>query len=78
MVALKLDAETEEIVMKVQEQRDVIFEEHEIRNIYKHSARKAARNGNGEDYIPLLFEDELNDAVTRMRINLIGGMNRCA
>jgi len=40
--------------------------------------RKADLNGKDDDYIPVLFENELKDLVMRNRINILGRLNECA
>lgn len=62
------------IVEAVEKKSGFLFLEEEISSIYEHTARKLALNGKGEDYFPVLFENELEDYLMRRRINAMGAM----
>lgn len=47
------------IVEDVEEKSGFLFMEEEVSSIYEHTARKLALNGKGEDYFPVLFDNEL-------------------
>ena len=64
----KLDVLTD-IVFKVRQETGYRFDVMEVFDILKHSIRKAEMNGKGEDYLPILFQNELEDHVMRQRIN---------
>lgn len=57
-------------------QRDTghAFTFEEIRSTIVLTTRKAKMNGKGDDYVPVLFENELRDLVMRNRINVFGEM----
>lgn len=50
----------------------------DVYNVLRYTIRKAELNGKGDDYVPVLFENELRDFLMRKEINRIGGMNQCA
>ena len=64
----KLDVLTD-IVFDVRRETGYRFDVMEVFDILKHSIRKAELNGKGEDYLPILFRNELEDHVMRQRIN---------
>ena len=75
----KIDTEAlADVVFDVQQRTGYRFDVNEVFEIAKHTIRKAELNGKDESYIPLLLKNELEDFLMRKRINLIGGMNRCA
>lgn len=47
-------------------------------DILKYSIRKCELNGKDEDYLPLMYENELRDYLMREAINVRGAMNGCA
>ena len=67
----KLDVLTD-IVFTVRQETGYRFDVMEVFDILKHSIRKAEMNGKGEDYLPILFQNELEDHVMRQRINREG------
>lgn len=67
-----------EIVFRVEEKFGWEFSPEEIDNVLKHTIRKAALNHKEESYIPILFENELQDSVMREVINYMGRKNLCA
>lgn len=69
--------EIQSIVSGVEEKLGWVFDPEDIENVLEHTIRKAALNHKGEDYIPILFENELRDSGMREAINYIGRMNRC-
>ena len=66
------------IVQKVQSEYRCEFSFDEMTDILLYTRRKCEVNGKGEDYIPILFENELSDYLMRREINRMGAMNRCA
>lgn len=70
--------EIQSIVSGVEEKLGWVFDPEDIENVLEHTIRKAALNHKGEDYIPILFENELRDSVMREVINYMGRKNRCA
>jgi len=66
------------IVQKVQREIGYNFSADEIAKIYAYTVRKCEVNGKGGGYVPILFENELTDYLTRFEINRMGGINRCA
>ena len=62
------------IVGAVEEKTGFFFMEEEVGSIYEHTARKLALNRIGDDYFPVLFENELEDYLMRRRINAMGAM----
>lgn len=64
----KLDVLTD-IVLDVRRETGYRFDVMEVFDILKHSIRKAELNDKGEDYLPILFRNELEDHVMRQRIN---------
>ena len=49
----------------------------DVYNVLRYTIRKAKLNGKGEDYVPILFENELRDFLMRKEINRIGRKNQC-
>lgn len=74
----KLIEELTDILFDVQKRFRYTFDLMDVYDILKHTIRKCELNGKGEDYIPILFENELRDFLMRDAINLRGAMNRCA
>lgn len=66
------------IVQKVQSETGHDFPADEIAKVYAYTVRKCEVNGKGNDYVPILFENELTDYLTRLKINRMGAFNRCA
>lgn len=71
----ELTPELAEIVAKVQEQTGYIFCPVETADILAYTHRKCEINGKGEDYVPILFENELTDYLMRGAINFLGMQN---
>ena len=46
-----------------------------VAEVLEYTIRKCEANGKGEDYLPLLFKDELKDYYMRMEINAKGSEN---
>lgn len=67
----ELTPELAEIVAEVQEKTEYIFCPVEIADILAYTHRKCEINGKGEDYIPILFENELRDYLMREAINFM-------
>lgn len=53
-----------------------MFSADEAYRILKHTERKAELCGKDDDYIPLLYENELRDFVMREKVNRAGEANR--
>ena len=66
------------ILFQVQRETGYIFTVDEAWEVMTHTVRKARMNGKGDDYIPVLLENELRDFLTRKQINLLGRLNECA
>lgn len=64
----KLDVLTD-IVFDVRRETGYRFDVMEVFDILQHSIRKAEMNGKEDDYLPILFRNELEDHVMRQRIN---------
>lgn len=65
----KLTPELAEIVAVVQIKTGYEFDSYEIADILAFTHRKCQINGKGEDYVPILFENELRDYLMREMIN---------
>ena len=70
--------ELTDILFDVQRRLCRTFDLMDVFNILRYTIRKCELNGKGEDYIPILFENELRDFVMREEINALGRMNLCA
>lgn len=64
------------IVEDTQESIGYQFSMEEIIEILSHTIRKCELNGKGEEYIPILFENELRDYVMVNAINYFSILNR--
>lgn len=67
-----------DILFDVQHRLRYTFDLTDVFNILRYTIRKCEVNGKGEDYVPILFENELRDFVMREEINRRGRMNLCA
>lgn len=65
----ELTPELAEIVAKVQNDTKYVFCPYEIADILAFTRRKCKINRKGDDYVPLLFENELRDYLMREAIN---------
>lgn len=66
------------IVAEVEKELNLTFGPEEIREVLGYTIRKAKIAGQGESYIPLLFEDELRNFAIRDAVNLLGWeMRQC-
>lgn len=63
---------------RVQIRTGYIFGFEELTEVMALTIRKCDLNGKGDEYIPILFENELSDYLMRLSINAKGEMNRCA
>lgn len=70
--------EVQKIVLGVEENLGWEFTEKEVEDVLKYTIRKAELNHKDDSYIPILFENELRDAVMREVINYMGRGNLCA
>lgn len=61
-----------DIVFDAQTRLRYKFDLMDVFNILRYTIRKCEANGKGDDYIPLLFENELRDHVMREQINEMG------
>lgn len=66
------------IIVDVQNETGFWFDVDDMVAIMQHAIRKADLNGKDEEYVPLLFRNELEDHVMRERINAIRRRNLCA
>ena len=64
--------------LNTEELGNIIVDVDDMVAIMQHTVRKADLNGKDEEYVPLLFRNELEDYVMRERINAIGRRNLCA
>lgn len=62
----------------VEQKLDYRFDGTEVLRVLHQTLRKIHLNGKNMSYIPLLFETELEDFVTRKHINIEGRSNQCA
>lgn len=58
-----------DIVENVRRRTGYPFDVMEVFDILRYSMRKAELNDKGDDYLPILFQNELEDHVMRQRIN---------
>jgi len=58
-----------DIVENVRRRTGYPFDVMEVFDILRYSMRKAELNNKGDDYLPILFQNELEDHVMRQRIN---------
>lgn len=70
--------EIRRIVVGVEAKTGWTFRYKDICEILQYTEQKAMNNGKGKDYVPILFENELRDFVTRSVINAKGRLNECA
>lgn len=61
-----------EILRQAQMETGHTFSLDEVCDVATQVRRKVDLNGKDDDYIPILFENELKDLVMRNRINLLG------
>lgn len=61
-----------DILFQVQREAGHTFTVDEAWEVMTHTVRKARINGKGDDYIPILFENELRDFLMRKYINILG------
>ena len=62
-------------VSRVENETDYQYDDEEIGKVYEHTLRKCEINGKGNEYIPILFENELKDYIIAKAINLKGRCN---
>ena len=67
-----------EIALAVQERTHFQFDLLDVSAILAHTLRKVELNQKDPEYIPVLFENELEDFVMRMKLNLRGESILCA
>lgn len=67
-----------DVLYQVQREVRYTFSFDEVYGTAVQTKRKVDLNGKGDDYVPILFENELRDLVMRNRINLLGRLNECA
>lgn len=70
--------EIRRIVVGVEAKTGWTFRHKDVYEVLQYTEQKARQNGKGQDYIPILFENELRDFVTRSVINAQGRLNECA
>lgn len=58
-----------DIVYGVRQETGYGFTVMEVFDILQHTIRKAELVGKGDEYLPILFQNELEDHVMRQRIN---------
>lgn len=64
-----------DILYDVERRTGFHFDLQEVYDILRFTIRKCELNGKGEDYIPILFENELTDYLMRLEINARGAIN---
>lgn len=64
------------IVREVENKTNYGFDAEEISDVLAYTKRKCEINGKGETYVPILFENELRDYVSRLIVNHLGYLNR--
>lgn len=69
--------EIQRIVFRVEAKTGWTFSLQEMWEILMYTKRKAALNRKDEEYVPILFENELRDFVMRKVINDRGRKNEC-
>lgn len=67
-----------DILYQVQREVGHTFSFDEVYATVVQTRRKVDLNGKGDDYISVLFENELKDLVMRNQINLLGRLIECA
>ena len=67
-----------DILHQVQREVGYTFSFDEVYATAVQTRRKVNLDGKGDDYIPVLFENELRDLVMRNQINFLGRLNECA
>lgn len=67
-----------DVLFQVQRETGHTFTVDDAWEVMIHTVRKARMNGKGDDYIPVLLENELRDFLMRKQINLLGRLNECA
>ncbi len=67
-----------DILYQVQREVGHTFSFDEVYATVVQTRRKVDLNGKGDDYIPVLLENELRDFLMRKQINLLGRLNECA
>ena len=69
-----MSEELAEIVEKVAEKTGLVICLKDANEVLKYTVRKCEVSGTGPDYIPVLFENELRDFLTRKIINARGAI----
>lgn len=69
--------EIQEIVSGVEEKLGWIFVPEEVECVLQYTIHKSAMLQKSNDYIPILFENELRDLVIRAEINHLRRKNIC-
>lgn len=64
-----------DIAIKTSDRIGYRFSKDEIKSVLEYTERKLELNRKGDDYLPILFESELEDYARRTAINILGGMN---
>lgn len=61
-----------DVLYQIQREVGYTFSFDEVYGTAVQTRRKADLNRKGDDYVPILFKNELRDLVMRNRINLLG------
>lgn len=64
--------ELADIAFNVSQEMGYSYSPEEVEYVLRYTERKAEVCGNGEDYIPILFETELKDYLMRAAISVEG------
>lgn len=67
---------TMQVLVEVEEKTNYIFSPEEVIETVQYTIRKCEMNGKDEEYFYLLFQDELEQYLTRAYINMRGEENR--
>lgn len=64
-----------DIAIKTSDRIGYRFSKDEIKSVLEYAEQKLELNKKGDDYLPVLFESELENYIRRHAINILGGMN---
>lgn len=62
--------EWEAIVKEVEQKTGYLFDKSEVNSILDFTIRKCEINKKSLEYIPILFENELRDYISRLAVNI--------
>lgn len=70
----KIENQMVDVLFSVQRKTGYKFDPDEVYEIARYTLRKCQVNGMGDDYAPILFENELRDYLSRKAINMKGAL----